>query len=211
WHLITITRSPLLFTPLFLHSGGGGRSCMSLQMAIPKKNKFILVAIAIVMIAMGFYQEQAKVNVNFILEKGAQIPGFFNQNTETKIDLLTAEKSKSNFDYYYSHDSIDWLYSFSQSELSKLKWAITFASIATFTLLNILALKFLEFNKKEIKLFLLVEGLCIGLAIATFVSGKLIHQSEAVYPAVRGIMGIVQSPVLVLIFIPAKKLFNRSF
>jgi len=163
------------------------------------------------MIALGFFQEQAKVNVNFILEKGAQIPGFFDQDTSTKLEMLGAEKSKSNFDYYYSHDSIDWLYSFSQSELSKLKWIITFASIATFTLLNILALKFLEFNKKEIKIFLLVEGICIALAIATFVFGKLIHQSEAVYPAVRGIMGIVQSPVLVLIFIPAKKLFNRSF
>jgi len=44
-----------------------------------------------------------------------------------------------------------------------------------------------------------------------FILGKIIHQNEAVYPAVRGIMGIVQSPVLVLIFIPAKKLFNRSF
>ena len=180
-------------------------------MALPKRNKIILVAIAFVMIALGFFQEQAKVNVNFILEKGAQIPGFFDQDTSTKLEMLGAEKSKSNFDYYYSHDSIDWLYSFSQSELSKLKWIITFASIATFTLLNILALKFLEFNKKEIKIFLLVEGICIALAIATFVFGKLIHQSEAVYPAVRGIMGIVQSPVLVLIFIPAKKLFNRSF
>jgi hypothetical protein len=180
-------------------------------MALPKRNKIVLVAIAFVMITLGFFQEQAKVNVNFILEKGAQIPGFFNQDPSIKLEMLGAEKRKSNFDYYYSHDSIDWLYSFSQSDLSKLKWVITFASIATFTLLNILALKFLEFNKKEIKLFLLVEGLCIALAIVTFVFGKLIHQSEAVYPAVRGIMGIVQSPVLVLIFIPAKKLFNRSF
>jgi hypothetical protein len=169
-------------------------------MAIPKKNKFILVAIAIVMIAMGFYQEQAKVNVNFILEKGAQIPGFFNQ-----------EKSKSNFDYYYSHETIEVLYSLNQGELSKLKWVITFASIATFTLLNILALYFLQFNKKEIQLFLLVEGVCLILAVLAFILGKITHQNEAVYPAVRGIMGIVQSPVLVLIFIPAKKLFNRSF
>ncbi|MFM1772561.1 MAG: hypothetical protein RLZZ71_1703 [Bacteroidota bacterium] len=180
-------------------------------MTLPKKNKIILVAIAFVMIALGFFQEQAKVNVNFILEKGGQIPGFFNQDSSTRIEILSHEKSKSNFDYYYSHGSINLLYSFSHSELSKLKWVITFASIATFTLLNILALKFLEFNKKEIKLFLLAEGLCIVLALATFVFGKLIHQSEAVYPAVRGIMGIVQSPILVLIFIPAKKLFNRSF
>jgi len=180
-------------------------------MPIPKKNKFILVAIAVVMIALGFYQEQAKVSVNFILEKGGQIPGFFNQNTATKIDLLSAEKSKSTFDYYYSHETIKALYSFNQEELTKLKWVITFASIASFTLLNILALYFLQFNKKEIQLFLLVEGVCLTLAIATFIFGKLIHANEAVYPAVRGIMGIVQSPVLVLIFIPAKKLFNRTF
>ena len=180
-------------------------------MAIPKKNKFILVAIAVVMIAMGFYQEQAKVNVNFILEKGAQIPGFFNQNTETKIALLTAEKSKSNFDYYYSHETIEVLYSFNQGELTKLKWVITFSSIASFTLLNILALYFLQFNKKEMQLFLLVEGFCLILAVLAFILGKITHQNEAVYPAVRGIMGILQSPVLVLIFIPAKKLFNRTF
>jgi len=180
-------------------------------MTIPKKNKFILIAIAIAMIGLGFYQEQAKVNVNFILEKGAQIPGFFNQNTETKIDLLAAEKSKSNFDYYYSHETIEVLYSFNQGELSKLKWVITFASIASFTLLNILALYFIQFNKKEIQLFLLVEGVCLILAVLAFILGKITHQNEAVYPAVRGIMGIVQSPVLVLIFIPAKKLFNRSF
>jgi hypothetical protein len=180
-------------------------------MAIPKKNKFILVAIAVVMIALGFYQEQAKVNVNFILEKGAQIPGFFNQNTSTKIDLLSAEKSKSNFDYYYSHETIEVIYSFNQGELTKLKWAITFASIAIFTFLNILALRFLQFNKKEIQLFLLVEGGCLILAIMAFVLGKITHQNEAIYPAVRGIMGILQSPVLVLIFIPSKKLFNRSF
>ena len=179
-------------------------------MAIPKKNKFILVAIAIAMIAMGLFQEQAKVNVNFILEKGAQIPGFFNQNTETKIDLLTAEKRKSNFDYYYSHATIWVLYSFNQGELSKLKWVITFASIASFTLLNILALYFLQFNKKEMQLFLLVEGVCLILAALAFILGKITHQNEAVYPAVRGIMGILQSPVLVLIFIPAKKLFNRT-
>ncbi len=179
-------------------------------MAIPKKNKFILVAIAIAMIAMGLFQEQAKVNVNFILEKGAQIPGFFNQNTETKIDLLTAEKRKSNFDYYYSHATIRVLYSFNQGELSKLKWVITFASIASFTLLNILALYFLQFNKKEMQLFLLVEGVCLILAALAFILGKITHQNEAVYPAVRGIMGILQSPVLVLIFIPAKKLFNRT-
>ena len=162
------------------------------------------------MIAMGFYQEQAKVNVNFILEKGAQIPGFFNQNTETKIDLLTAEKRKSNFDYYYSHATIRVLYSFNQGELSKLKWVITFASIASFTLLNILALYFLQFNKKEMQLFLVVEGVCLILAALAFILGKITHQNEAVYPAVRGIMGILQSPVLVLIFIPAKKLFNRT-
>lgn len=163
------------------------------------------------MIAMGLFQEQAKVNVNFILEKGAQIPGFFNQNTETKIDLLTAEKRKSNFDYYYSHATIRVLYSFNQGELSKLKWVITFASIASFTLLNILALYFLQFNKKEMQLFLLVEGVCLILAALAFILGKITHQNEAVYPAVRGIMGILQSPVLVLIFIPAKKLFNRTF
>jgi hypothetical protein len=180
-------------------------------MAIPKKNKFILVAIAVVMIAMGFYQEQTKVNVNFILERGAQIPGFFTQNTETKIDLLAAEKSKSNFDYYYSHETIEVLYSFNQGELTKLKWVITFASIASFTLLNILALYFLQFNKKEMQLFLLVEGVCLILAVLAFILGKFTHQNEAVYPAVRGIMGFLQSPVLVLIFIPAKKLFNRTF
>lgn len=170
-----------------------------------------MVAIAIAMIALGFFQEQAKVNVNFILEKGAQIPGFFNQNTSTKINLLNAEKSKSNFDYYYSHDTIETLYSFNENELSKLKWVITFASIASFTLLNVLALYFLQFNKKEILWFLWVEGICLLLAILAFFLGKITHQNEAVYPAVRGIMGILQSPVLVLIFIPAKKLFNRTF
>ena len=162
------------------------------------------------MISLGFYQEQAKVNVNFILEKGVQIPSFFNQNTSTKIDLLRAEKSKSNFDYYYSHESIEVLYSLNQSELTKLKWFITFASIASFTLLNILTLYFLQFNKKEMQLFLLVEGVCLIFAVMAFILGKITHQNEAVYPAVRGIMGILQSPVLVLIFIPAKKLFNRS-
>jgi hypothetical protein len=53
--------------------------------------------------------------------------------------------------------------------------------------------------------------MCLTFAIAAFMLGKLMHKDELVYPAVRGIMGIVQSPVLVLIFIPVKKLFNRSF
>ena len=123
-------------------------------MTLPKKNKFILIAIAVVMIALGFYQEQAKVNVNFILEKGAQIPGFFEQNTSTKIQWLSIEKSKSNFDYYYSHSSIETLYSLNASQLSKLKWIITFASIGVFTILNIAALHFLQFQKKEIKIFI---------------------------------------------------------
>ena len=180
-------------------------------MAIPKKNKFILVAIAVAMIGLGFYQEQAKVNVNFILEKGAQLPGFYEQNTATKIQWLSAEKSKSNFDYYYSHSAIETLYSLNASQLSKLKWIITFASIGVFTLLNITALYFLQFQKKEIVIFILVEGICLAFAIAAFLLGKFIHKDELVYPAVRGIMGIVQSPVLVLIFIPAKKLFTRTF
>jgi hypothetical protein len=196
---------------LSLSFGGGGRSCTFLPMTLPKKNKIILFAIAIAMIGLGFFQEQAKVNVNFILEKGAQLPGFFEQTTSTKIQWLSAEKSKSNFDYYYSHSTIETLYSLNASQLSKLKWIITFASIGVFTFLNLTALYFLQFQKNEIKIFILVEGICLAFAIAAFMLGKIIHKDELVYPAVRGIMGIVQSPVLVLIFIPAKKLFNRSF
>jgi len=180
-------------------------------MTLPKKNKIILFAIAIAMIGLGFFQEQAKVNVNFILEKGAQLPGFFEQTTSTKIQWLSAEKSKSNFDYYYSHSTIETLYSLNASQLSKLKWIITFASIGLFTFLNITALYFLQFQKNEIKIFILVEVICLAFAVAAFMLGKIIHKDELVYPAVRGILGIVQSPVLVLIFIPAKKLFNRSF
>lgn len=152
-------------------------------------------AMVLVYIFLGFFQEYSKVNVNYHLETGASIPGFFQQSTEQRKILLDAQKQYAPFDYYYSHAPLDALHFLSQKQLVGLKWVITFFFIVTYYLLNKTVIDKVCKSQEAITLHLVFGVGLFLFSLAVFGLGKLAGQPDAAYAVSRKIAGFLQSPL----------------
>lgn len=165
----------------------------------------IALGLVIVLISCGFLQERIKVNVNFVLERSESIPDFYNLPAEERIALLSPIKSSSNFDYYYSHESLDFVYHCTHTQLTLLKWIITVTSILLFTVLDLGIFWWFGVERHLYKYYFLLSGFLLSLGGSIYVIGILTKQLPILYPISRGILGILQSPVLSLILVPVFK------
>jgi len=175
-----------------------------------KANKFAIGLLFIVSIAFGFVQERVKVNINFILEKSSTIPNFYTLSSEDREQALSNLKQKGNFDYYYSHESISFLYTLSQPSLNKLKWIVTAASVLFFFLINYFILKLFNATATHFQIFKILTGTILILAIFSQLLGTLLNLSKDFYPITRGLMGILQSSISVIILILAFKFIGNG-
>ena len=167
---------------------------------------FLLVSVLV----CGFMQERIKVNVNFVLEKGSAIDGFFSKSPEEREWLLNPVKSKGNFDYYYSHESLSFVYQLNESHLKILKWVITITSILIFTVLDLGIFWWFKIERHLYKYYFMLSGTLLFIGASVYGLGALTHQMNVFYPISRGILGVLQSPVLSLVLVPVFKKFNQT-
>jgi|LauGreDrversion4_2_1035121.scaffolds.fasta_scaffold33911_4 hypothetical protein len=161
--------------------------------------KVILLVIGILLI--GFMQERVKVNINFILEKSTNFPNFFNLPAEQRIEVLAPLKKQGNFDYYYSHGNIQFLYTMDLTQLKALKWLITGISVLVHLLINILLLRIFNCPKIHFKMLYFLSAFILMFALSSQLLGTLLNLSSEFYPITRGLMGILQTPILGIIFL----------
>lgn len=172
----------------------------------PLKHWFIAVALLLGVVSCGFLQERIKVNVNFVLEKGGAIPNFFQRPSEERQALLNPIKSKGNFDYYYSHDALPFVYTLNESQLKILKWVITITSILIFTVLDLGIFWWFKVQKHLYKYYFMLSASLLFIGGGVYFLGAALNQMATFYPISRGILGILQSPILSLILVPV---FNK--
>lgn len=176
----------------------------------PLKHWLIALALVVGVVGCGFLQERIKINVNFVLEKGGSIPGFFQLSPEQRQEVLSPIKSKGNFDYYYSHDSLAFVYTLNETQLKILKWVITITSILIFTVLDLGIFWWFKVRKHLYKYYFMLSASLLVLGAGVFLLGASLKLMPTLYPISRGILGVLQSPVLSLILVPVFKKLDET-
>ena len=192
--------------------GGGGLNFTLPKMFKQRPIKHWLYALLLLsgVLICGFLQERIKVNINFVLEKGTSIEGFFLKTPEEKALLLNPIKSKGNFDYYYSHESLSFVYQIDESHLKILKWVITITSILIFTVLDLGIFWWFKVERPLYKYYFMLSGTLLFIGASVYALGVFTQQLNVFYPISRGILGVLQSPVLSLVLVPVFKKFNQT-
>lgn len=87
--------------------------------------------------------------------------------------------------------------------LSVLKWGLTFLFTLLYFALTCAFLFILFHSKKYIRLAVFVYAVLVAVAFIASAAGYLISSFENIYPYVRTVMGIAQSPIVMMILIAA--------
>ena len=174
------------------------------------KRGLILLALVVLAMLSGFYQEKVKISINYILDQGSQIPGFYNLSPVEKQAQIEQARVNAPFDYYHNHKTISFLYRFDARQLSVMKWVVTGVFMGWFLLLNLSLLNTLRANTAVIhalpRLYLVVAL----FSLAVFAIGVVGFQKEKCYAVSREVMGALQSIVPVLIIWPASRLWDQT-
>lgn len=155
----------------------------------------VIFAYILLFVALGFLQELLKVNINYQIEIGDSIPGFFESSPEEKMALLDARYVFAPFDYYYSHMSLDALSYLSRSQLVILKWALTLGLVVLYYFLNTRVVKMLVQGERAIKVHLGLYVALFAFSFIVFIIGKIVGMPEASYAISRKIVGFLESPI----------------
>ncbi len=167
-----------------------------------QRQKFVLFGLLAIAIAFGFFQEYLKININYLIETGQRVPGFFLMPVEMKKAWIEYYKSKTVQDFYHKPDTLPWLYHLSLNQLNLLKWAMALAFIIIYWWFNTQLVKCIAPNRIPIIWLTRLYLLFFTLAVAIFAIGKLTGLSDNAYLISREILGGLQSLVPLMIFAP---------
>jgi hypothetical protein len=157
---------------------------------------------------LGFYQERLKISINYVIENGPQISGFFEMNEQQRKEAIELHRVNAPFDYYHNHSTEEWLYRLSFTQLNRLKWAVTIVSLAVFCFLNALILRMYSGHWKLARRLIMMYAVMVVAAFAIFFVGRFSGHGESAYAISRRITGALQSLVPLMIIFPALWLMN---
>lgn len=155
--------------------------------------KWSIVVISIVV--LGFTQEWVKVSLNFHIEKGMRVDGFFEKTPVERIAILEEIKNGNPFDYYQSHEVIDWYAYLSLSQLKQLKWGATVFFVTVFFFLNKWIIRAL-LNEQILNKWLLYTYIgAFSTALVIYGIGVFANHVDLFYMVSRKMVGALQSPI----------------
>lgn len=153
------------------------------------------------MLALGFVQERLKISLNFYLEQSAQIPGFYDLDHQQRAVELEKRKSAVHapYDYYWSHTSVYAYNYLNFRSLTGLKWGMAIVFVGLTFLLSQVILKY--WFGSAYRGDWLVYGFAAVLLLIVLIAGMsfVFNISKLTYPLLRELLGIIQSPVPLLI------------
>jgi len=147
---------------------------------MPLRNKLSAAAFTLLYVATGFFREFVFVNVN------EQIRVTYYKVGDSQ--LAPSMRFLEGTDYgtlYYS------------------KWILTLVFTLIFAGLAALIVKLLFAEKKFVRLTLLVYAGVFALGILFFGLGLLLGQQEKLYTIARFLAGLVETPAMLIVLIPA--------
>jgi hypothetical protein len=122
---------------------------------------------------------------------------------------------QSRIAYYHSPDSflspsMAFLTAWSYPQLYYLKWVLTFFFAGLFMVLTLAFVRLLFPARKYLRWTILAYGILLLLAGLFFIGGYLAGQSENGYRIARFLLGMAQSPIVLMVLLPAFRLADRS-
>jgi hypothetical protein len=90
-----------------------------------------------------------------------------------------------------------------EGKLFLLKWPLTFLFSLVYLGIFCLLIHYIFSKKKYLQLTVLIYLLLFFISFITAATGYLFFSMEKVYPFIRTIMGITQSPIVAMILVPA--------
>ena len=150
------------------------------------KNTLFIISLIILLIFLGFLRLYFFVNINNQLKENLNSPIFLYPNR------------------------IDFIADFSNHQLMVLKWSLTVLFTLIYLLVSCYAVKFFWGDRNFVKITIAVY---LFLVLASFVAmtiGYLFGSDEKAYTFSRYLMGIAQSPLVLMILIPAFYLINTD-
>ncbi|MGD1847673.1 MAG: hypothetical protein ACFB10_19965 [Salibacteraceae bacterium] len=155
----------------------------------PRKHRWPLIVLGIVLIGLGFLREFVFLNVNYILSYKY---GWEEEKPRTPAIL-------------------EFLYDYSYYTLYQSKWVLTVLFAAIFVAMTLLAI-WMAFRKRKFLWWTLIFfGALLLVAGISFAIGFALKDVELVYyekgyRLSRRILGFIQSPLSVLVLLPAFRL-----
>lgn len=152
-----------------------------------RKNNRMALLLGIVYVAIGFFREFVFLNVN----------------------------EQSRVTYYHADDSqvapsMRFLEHLSYTTLYYAKYPLTLFFSAIFALLACLVVRLLFGERKYVRFTLLIYAGVFLLSLLFFAIGKLTGQPESFYEIARFIAGLVETPALLIVLVPAFFLATNS-
>lgn len=156
-------------------------------MKIKYKEGLLILALIILFIAVGFFRDAVFMNINSQLYKL-----YFKNYDFTLPDWLSFFDSWPYMKLYY------------------FKYVLTALFILLYLILSLLSVKVFTGNAKNIKWVFYAYAIVLFLSLITYAGGQLFNNFPKGYLFTRNLVGLLQSPFIVMIIIPALKLESNS-
>ena len=129
---------------------------------------------------------------------------FFFENINLHLQFLYYDLERS-----YMAESLYFLRSFTYDELYEIKWALTILFSLIYLLFTCLVIKLLFHVRKYVLWTIYIFSAIIFISFVLYISGYIINQDAIGYRLARICMGVVQSPLPLMILIPAFMLSEK--
>jgi len=126
-------------------------------------------------------------------------------NINSQLAFLYYEKEVS-----YVVDSMEFIKQYSYESLMWGKWFITITYTLLYLLCTVLVLKILSFDKGYVKLTILMFGGVVVLSALLYGGLNLFGEPSLGYRLARFSMGLIQSPIPLMVLVPAYMLAERK-
>jgi hypothetical protein len=135
--------------------------------------------------------------------------GYYRDSVFKNINALIKAK---DFDMDYSMPgSLHFLQNYNYDTLLNVKWLLTFLFSAIYFLITFVTVKVLFGNKKYGMLTFIAYLAVVSISILLIFTGYIFPAlSEKMYEFARYLMGMAQSPIILMVLIPAFKISETA-
>jgi len=141
------------------------------------------VLMAILLIVIGGFREMIFININEQIAYNNQL-----------------------IEQYRVLDIFSFLNDFNNPELGRLKWILTISFTLLFLILGIIVFRYILQDKLGVRWLVIAYIAAFIISAVFFLGGKLLGDSALGYTVSRVFMGALQSPFIMMLMIPARRL-----
>lgn len=162
-----------------------------------------------IFIAVGFFQDFLKVNINYYADTAGQISGFYQLSATERQKALENATPDFPFDYYYSHGKLDLLNRMSAQSIQFFKWTVALFFIALHLVLVLWAYRRLDWPSNRMRAAIVFYAVCMFISLFFLGLGKWVNMPAQGYAVARRLLGFLQSPMPLVLTLMAAWLYLK--